>query len=46
MLGKIVGGKAFAPLLPADGALATMTDAEFDAALDKWIVAAETGPFV
>jgi len=44
-MAKVLSAQPFAPLLPSNGTLANMTDAEYDTALDKWTLAAKAAPF-
>ena len=43
LLRTVLGRRCFTPLLPKNETLASMGDAEFKAALDKWTVDAKTG---
>jgi cathepsin A (carboxypeptidase C) len=44
-MAKVLSAKPFTPLLPLNASLANMTDAAYDAALDKWTLAAKAAPY-
>eukprot|EP01063_Lacrimia_lanifica_P013775 TRINITY_DN2037_c1_g3_i1.p1 TRINITY_DN2037_c1_g3~~TRINITY_DN2037_c1_g3_i1.p1 ORF type:complete len:566 (+),score=224.34 TRINITY_DN2037_c1_g3_i1:57-1754(+) len=45
-LTKVVTKMPFTPLMPGNATLGNMTDDQFDAALDKWVLSAKAHPYV
>ena len=46
MITHVLRNESLAPPLPSDAAIAAMSDADFDAALDAWTALAQTAAFL
>ena len=46
LIEHVVYGSPFAPPVPADAALAALSDADFDSFLDSWVDTAESVKYV